>query len=318
MVHSDSQPNGQGHDPVFWGYQGLVVSEVAKFVDGRGIGNDCANELFAIGKAELDKYIEHVEVVEPDGRTQLWPCPGYDRRTKPVEYIRTCIKHAIQDYWKTDRQLAIPPSTRRDMVKRGETPPDHKRKSLQGVFYRNGDGGGLINRKNLARDKWEALNTPSCFDDLETLEVVYSLCRDDLDRAIVDARLVGFPDVAEVAEQLGLSVSEVTERLKQLERRYYKLYGKRPPTNTTARPDLPRNGAADVSPRRPVVFPQQRITLQQYEQQVREKIREAKPNPKPSEDSYGQPNILELEASRLYKDEDGQWCYRGDCCPTPR
>ncbi len=233
-------------DPTYNGHcLWLVAVCVSDFCDL--YGTDRANEYFAAGQAKLAEFL--------DG----------NKLTKPIPYVRKAIKRAILDHWQTDRQLAIPPSTRRDMVNRGETPPDHVRHSWHDVFDGGGirapfdeheafdpmedpikeksrsSGGDLINIPYVGESErqWSA---PECrfaawSQIIETLEVVFSLCRDDLDRAIVECRLDGFASiddspvhVSDVARQLGIRKSEVSERLNRLERRYYKYVSRRLPT----------------------------------------------------------------------------------------
>lgn len=223
----------------------LVAVCVSDFCDL--YGTDRANEYFAAGQRKLTEFLDD------DGRL-----------TRPIPVVRKSIKHAILRHWQKDKQLAIPPSTRRDMVKRGETPPDRVRHSWHDVF----DGGG-VRAPFDEHEEFDPLNDPIKPGDrskggdldnipfaasesqwfapecrfaawsqiIETLEVVFSLCRDDLDREIVNCRLDGFTaiddapvHVSDVARQLGIPKAEVVDRLERLERRYYKYVNRSVPT----------------------------------------------------------------------------------------
>lgn len=51
------------------------------------------------------------------------------------------------------------------------------------------------------------------------------------------------------------------------------------------------------------------MNLKEYLAFVAANEEEIVPKKNPSANSYGQPNILQLETDRLYK-EDGEWCYK--------
>lgn len=297
MFHSDCPLDA---DPRRIGYLRLVASEVAKFLDARGIGNDHANELFAVGQVELAKYLQLVRT--PDGT--MVPDPERKLLVKPVEYVRTCIENAILEYWQKDRCVFIPPSTRRDMTNRlvektGDwwaEPDDPMNHQWDDVFSAKTEALHPVNRESGVasgvQPHWQQPVAPlSHFESrrkvVETLAFLYSLCRDQIDRDIVDLRflnlrsipadaeidgddellmsevteLLGISDaevkhrldhvdelldndgpiqpanIADVAEQLGLSVSVVSERLKLLEQRYYRMLEVRLPTKRrTQRP----------------------------------------------------------------------------------
>jgi len=225
----------------------LVAVCVSDFCDLNGV--DRSNDYFAAGQLKLvelfDRDDEGNLLVDDNGTALL---------SKPIPYVRRAIKNAITENWQTDRQLAIPRTTRRGMDKRGETPPDHTSHSLDALFDSKGyrpdaqrsdgtpDSSEWFSGDNTpgpGEDQWFA---PECRYKqwsriIETLEFVYSNCRDDLDRQIVEARLDGFASIDsdpvhedDVALQLGITTYEVHERLNRLERRYYKQLDRIPPT----------------------------------------------------------------------------------------
>lgn len=51
------------------------------------------------------------------------------------------------------------------------------------------------------------------------------------------------------------------------------------------------------------------LTRKEYEARTNTRKDEVRPSERKSEDTYYQPNILNLETSRLYKDGD-DWCYK--------
>jgi len=221
MFHSNCPLNS---DPQTPGYLALVLAEVAKFLDANGERSDLRNELIAVGLLAITPYLQ-----ESAGTRTV------SKLTKPAEYVRKVIRQKIVEHWQTDRQLSIPPSTRRGMVSRGETPPDHKRHSIQNVFQDDSINPDLWQYNAL--HKWEV---PQCDHDSDWLEIedtyhfVLSQCQDTTDRAIVEARLDNFRSINDdplsesvVAEQLGISEYEVSFRLKAIEARSYAAIGRR-------------------------------------------------------------------------------------------
>lgn len=224
-------PDGDSH------YLWIVQREVSRFVSFGGIdyvklSAEAKHELFSAGQVALAKYLKQV-----DGQEY--------RLTKPTKYVAKLVRQAVEDSWQRSNTVYIKPSTRRDLVDRGDEFEDPSIHSWHNCFSSSGPipvNNHTTGRATGTEPHW----AESCFarpsygeqwsELIATLDVIYSLCQNDFDREVVDARL-GHLDsfsilpvhVSDVAAQLGIKESSVKECLDRLERRYYKLFNLRLP-----------------------------------------------------------------------------------------
>lgn len=199
----------------------LVARRVAFFLDSQGINSDLGEELFSAG-------CECLVTLNNQQPSQA--------------YLSKAIDRAIVKAWQRDRLLAVPPSTRYDRIKNGDAPGDFTRHSWGEVFGLDTQHGttGLLSHCpphwQDAEEQWLASVDP-WLEVVECYEQLFSCCRDDLDRRIVEVRMGagltpailqdGFlpTHVADVGKIVGLSARSVQRRLDRIQNRYSKSTG---------------------------------------------------------------------------------------------
>lgn len=233
----------------------VVAEQVARFLDAKGVHSHKAAELFGEGQLCLSQIlVAHLarvygvrvtEAVDAIRAGKICPEQTLSEHPPSIPYIRTSVANAIRKASQRYPQLAIPPSTRWDRKKRGDDTGDLVQKSWDDVFGRDTEYGtvGLLAHCpphwHDAEQQWFSPQSDACewLEIIECYEVLYSLCRDDLDRAILESRWdngrsleLGPVSITDVAKIVGLSPRTVQSRLNDMERRYYKQANRRLPT----------------------------------------------------------------------------------------
>lgn len=234
-------------------YLPLVARRVAWFLRFQGVDSAHAETLFNAGKIGVEQLLARHGVYsnypeyDPNYGEELFSA-GVEclltldttTATFPEAYIAKAIDRALLRA-KRDRILAIPQSTRRDRINRGEEPGDLERHSWGDVF----DDDNALHR-HYRKSHWQDSESQwfdrehtdpeaDWLEVINTYEALYWCCCDDADRRIIDARMGGgltpaiLDDgflaihVADVAKMVGLSPRTVQRRLDRLQARYSKL-----------------------------------------------------------------------------------------------
>lgn len=172
----------------------LVNQCVGHFLDWKGLGTDRAEELRQVAAT---KHLE-ARAANPD-------------LTTPE--LRVAIRNALTDHCCEDALVAVPRTTRTRLAARGQAVPE--------LNWLQGDDGWEHRQATLNPEaEW--------LEIVELYQYLYSLCRDDLDRHILETRwddgqclLRGTVDARVVARECRVSRTTVYERLSALKRRYF-------------------------------------------------------------------------------------------------
>lgn len=218
----------------------LVAQRAARFCGETG--SDKYQELVAAARLKLCEVLAH----SPDASRA---------------YLTTAIDRAIRQANHRDRILSIPMQTRRDRIARGESPGDLERRTWDSVFGSNGIRPVEPKHRHWpdAENQWFAKLSPECelVEVGEAFQHLQTFCSDRLDWEIIKLRFgerglttdvlgASLPvHAADVADQLGISTTEVEGRLEEIERRYYQHLGRRRPTQR--RKQQPRRQYANAA-----------------------------------------------------------------------